>query len=71
MACPGGCVNGGGQPFAVRQDKEARSAGLYKSDRLLSIRRAEENPIVSMLYKDIIKGKVHELLHVDYKKSEK
>ncbi len=70
MACPGGCVNGGGQPFAVRQDKEARSAGLYKSDRLLSIRRAEENPIVSMLYKDIIKGKVHELLHVDYKKSE-
>lgn len=70
MACPGGCINGGGQPYAVRQDKEARSAGLYKSDRLLSVRRAEENPIVNMLYKDIIKGKVHELLHVDYKKSE-
>ncbi len=70
MACPGGCINGGGQPFAVRQDKEARSAGLYKSDRLLSVRRAEENPIVNMLYKDIIKGKVHDLLHVDYKKSE-
>ena len=70
MACPGGCINGGGQPFAVRQEKEARSAGLYKSDRLLSVRRAEENPIVNMLYKDIIKGKVHKLLHVDYKKSE-
>lgn len=70
MACPGGCINGGGQPFAVRQEKEARSAGLYKSDRLLSIRRAEENPIVNMLYNDIIKGKVHKLLHVDYKKSE-
>lgn len=71
MACPGGCINGGGQPFAMHAEKEARSAGLYKSDRLLSIRRAEENPIVNTLYKDIIKGKVHKLLHVDYaKKSE-
>ncbi len=71
MACPGGCINGGGQPFAMHAEKEARGAGLYKSDRLLSIRRAEENPIVNTLYKDIIKGKVHKLLHVDYaKKSE-
>jgi len=71
MACPGGCINGGGQPFAIEAEKQARSAGLYKSDRLLSIRRAEENPILSTLYSDIIKGKAHELLHVDYtKKSE-
>ena len=68
MACPGGCVNGGGQPFAVRQDKEARSKGLYKSDRLLSIRRAEQNPILKTLYDDIIKGREHELLHVHYGK---
>ncbi len=66
MACPGGCINGGGQPFGMASDKEARSAGLYKSDRLLSIRRAEENPIMKNLYSDIIKGKVHKLLHVDY-----
>lgn len=66
MACPGGCINGGGQPFGMASDKEARSAGLYKSDRLLSIRRAEENPIMKNLYRDIIKGKVHKLLHVDY-----
>ncbi len=66
MACPGGCINGGGQPFGVASDKEARSEGLYKSDRLLSIRRAEENPIMQTLYSDIVKGKVHKLLHVDY-----
>ncbi len=71
MACPGGCINGGGQPFAPESEKNARSAGLYKSDRLLSIRRAEENPIISTLYGGILKGKVHDLLHVHYaKKSE-
>ncbi len=71
MACPGGCINGGGQPFAMENEKKARSAGLYKSDRQLSIRRAEENPIIQNLYSNIIKGKVHHLLHVDYtKKSE-
>ncbi|MBE7010701.1 MAG: 4Fe-4S dicluster domain-containing protein [Ruminococcaceae bacterium] len=68
MACPGGCINGGGQPFALGQEKNARSAGLYNSDRLLSIRRAEENPIMSTLYGGILKGKVHELLHVHYGK---
>ncbi len=71
MACPGGCINGGGQPFAMQHEIAARKSGLYKSDRLLSIRRSEENPIVSSLYNNIIKGKVHKLLHVNYaKKSE-
>ncbi len=68
MACPGGCINGGGQPFAMEQEKVARSAGLYKSDRLLSIRRAEQNPILKTLYSEIIKGREHEMLHVDYTK---
>lgn len=68
MACPGGCINGGGQPFSVAQEKEARMAGLYKSDKLLSIRRSQENPVVKTLYNDIIKDKAHELLHVDYTK---
>ena len=66
MACPGGCVCGGGQPYATVSDQQARSKGIYKADRLLSIRRSEENPLVSTVYQDIIKGKVHELLHVDY-----
>lgn len=68
MACPGGCVNGGGQPYANRKECDDRVKGLYDSDRLLSIRRSEENPLITTIYKDIIKGKAHELLHVDYTK---
>ncbi len=70
MACPGGCINGGGQPYAG-DAKSARSKGLYDSDRMLSIRRAEENPVVSSVYKKIIKDRAHELLHVDYVKGKK
>ncbi len=68
MACPGGCVNGGGQPFAHSEGKSRRSKGLYEADKLLSIRRSEENPILNTLYEDVLKGKVHELLHVKYGK---
>ena len=67
MACPGGCINGGGQPYAG-DSKGARSKGLYDSDRMLSIRRAEENPVVNSVYKKIIKDRAHELLHVHYTK---
>ena len=66
MACPGGCVCGGGQPFATVQDQKERDKGLYEADRQLSIRRSEENPLMTSVYHDIIKGKVHELLHVHY-----
>ena len=65
MACPGGCVNGGGQPYAGHA-KEARSKGLYEADRMFSIRRSEENPIVNSVYKKIIGDRAHELLHVHY-----
>ena len=67
MACPGGCINGGGQPYAG-DAKAARSKGLYDSDRMLSIRCAQENPIVNSVYKKIIKDRAHELLHVHYTK---
>ncbi len=68
MACPGGCVSGGGQPFADPMDKINRGNGLYEADRLLSIRRSEENPLMTSLYNDIIKDRAHELLHVHYTK---
>jgi NADH-quinone oxidoreductase subunit G len=68
MACPGGCVSGGGQPFAPSPEHAKRDKGMYESERQLSIRRSEENPVITTLYRDIIKGKVHELLHVDYVK---
>ena len=66
MACPGGCVNGGGQPYGGIEAMSARTAGLYQVDLLRSIRRSEENPILDSVYENIIKGRAHELLHVDY-----
>ena len=68
MACPGGCVNGGGQPFVKERVKPARVTGLYDADRLSSIRRSEENPLIETLYKEVIKDRTHELLHVHYTK---
>ncbi len=70
MACPGGCVNGGGQPFIKSGRRASRGKGLYDADRLQSIRCSEENPAMMSIYRDIIRGRVHELLHVDYVKSE-
>lgn len=64
MACPGGCVSGAGQPFAHADEKEARGKGLYTADRLCSIRRSEENPLIDTLYGGLLKNKTHELLHV-------
>lgn len=71
MACPGGCVNGGGQPYSGKDGTKERSSGLYETDLLSSIRRSEENPVMTTVYQDIIKGKAHELLHVDYTKGKK
>ncbi len=69
MACPGGCVCGAGQPFVLKDAKNERGRGLYSADKLSSIKRSEENPLMMSLYKGILKGHVHELLHVDYTKS--
>lgn len=66
MACPSGCINGAGQPFAAYNAKEKRGKGLYTADKLCNIKRSEENPLMMSLYNGILKGKVHELLHVEY-----
>ena len=66
MACPGGCVAGGGQPFSPEYIKAARGKGLYAADRVSSIKRSEENPLAESLYDGILRGRVHELLHVHY-----
>lgn len=66
MACPGGCISGAGQPFAVASDKENRGKGLYSADKLCNIKRSEENPLMMSLYNGLLKGRVHELLHVHY-----
>ncbi|MDR2176698.1 MAG: [FeFe] hydrogenase, group A [Treponema sp.] len=66
MACPGGCVSGAGQPLASREGKEERGQGLYSADRLCYIKRSHENPLMKDLYNGVLKGRVRELLHVDY-----
>ena len=68
MACPGGCINGAGQPFVHSAEKEARSHGLYNADRMCSIKSSEENPLIETLYGGLLKGREHELLHVEYKR---
>jgi NADH-quinone oxidoreductase subunit G len=71
MACPGGCVSGAGQPVAPWTEKEYRGRGLYAADKLCNVKRSEENPLMMNLYGGTLKGRVHELLHVDYSHKER
>ena len=65
MACPGGCVMGGGQPIggtkAIRA--ETRTKGLYAADGDMVIKKSNENPLMDVFYNGCFKGKAHELLH--------
>jgi NADH-quinone oxidoreductase subunit G len=70
MACPGGCGSGAGQPFAASAARRLRGDGLYAADRMRSVKYPEENPLMMTLYQGILKDKVHELLHADYRKEE-
>ena len=72
MACPGGCVNGGGQPYSYNDTtiKQKRAEGLYKEDRELPFRKSHLNPEIKKLYAEFLKEpgshKSHELLHTTY-----
>ena len=73
MACPGGCINGGGQPISCDDItiREQRAAGLYKEDAQdLEFRRSHENPDIIKLYNEYLEKpnshKSHELLHTTY-----
>jgi NADH-quinone oxidoreductase subunit G len=66
MACPGGCVSGAGQPFAVLDIREQRGAGLYAADKMCSTKRSEENMLVLEMYNGVLKNRVHDLLHTNY-----
>jgi len=79
MACPGGCVNGGGQPYqpaSVRNNvdlKAKRAAVLYRADsELLEVRKSHENSVVKGLYDEYFgepgSHKAHEILHTHYVK---
>ena len=65
MACPGGCVMGGGQPTSGTRAKrsETRTKGLYAADGDMAIKKSNENPLMDVFYNGFFKGKAHELLH--------
>ena len=78
MACPGGCINGGGQPYVNVYDrnnvnyKEKRSKALYDIDKNLKTNKAKDNTFIKKLYKDYLGGpnskRAHKILHRTYKK---
>lgn len=78
MACPGGCVTGGGQPICSSKDwatkdiKAIRAKALYSEDRNAELRKSHENPVVKKLYEEYLGEpcghKAHELLHTHYHK---
>ena len=80
MCCPGGCVNGGGQPqvhASVRNFTDVRAlraAALYKNDEAKTIRKSHENPSIQKVYAEFL-GKpgsetAHHVLHTHYVKRE-
>lgn len=76
MACPGGCVGGGGQPWGSTMARRARRGeALYEEDRSLPKRRSHENVSVGRLYEKYLKEpnseKAHHLLHTHYYKRSK
>lgn len=81
MCCPGGCVNGGGQPIqpgSVRNFtdlKAERAKALYEEDKNLPLRKSHESPIIKKLYDEFLEKpgshKAHEILHTSYVKREK
>ena len=71
MACPGGCINGGGQPIHQKPEKVIkRMKALYQIDSAAKTRRSHENESVKTLYKEFLgepnSHKAHEILHTEY-----
>jgi iron-only hydrogenase group A len=71
MACPGGCVGGGGQPYGTTNEKSReRIHAIYQVDRLTRVRKSHDNAAVSNLYSSYLEKplseKSHELLHTHY-----
>ncbi|MEA3489506.1 MAG: NADH-dependent [FeFe] hydrogenase, group A6 [Candidatus Omnitrophota bacterium] len=74
MACPGGCLGGGGQPIPTSPEiREARARAIYSEDEGLPYRKSHENPIIKLIYKEFLTdgpcGHLsHKLLHTTYTK---
>jgi len=73
MACPGGCLGGGGQPIPTDMETRLkRAAAIYMEDENMPLRKSHDNPEVIQIYKDFLEKplghKSHELLHTKYTK---
>jgi NADP-reducing hydrogenase subunit HndD len=72
MACPGGCIGGGGQPLHHGDSKilKARAKAIYREDANKPIRKSHENPYITKLYEEFLgkplSEKAHHLLHTHY-----
>jgi NADP-reducing hydrogenase subunit HndD len=76
MACPGGCLSGGGQPMPVNNEiRKKRTDAIYAEDESLEFRKSHDNPEIKRIYKDFLHEplghKSHELLHTSYTKRKK
>lgn len=76
MACPGGCLGGGGQPIPTNEEiRNKRAKAIYDEDMNLPIRKSHENPEIVEIYNDFLGEplghKSHELLHTKYVKRER
>ncbi len=69
MSCPGGCINGGGQPFTKRtlNARLSRSEGIYNADKAEEKKSSGANTVVKEILKSMSEHEKHELLHVEYK----
>ncbi len=76
MTCPGGCVNGGGQPikgaYSLNNEdvKGVRGATIYKMDKEMPVRKSHQNPAIKAIYDEYLgepnSHKAHEILHTSY-----
>ena len=66
MACPNGCIGGGGQPCGTNRTKAKRSAGLFQADSECDLKLPQDNPALDYVYNTLLQGRAHELLHVKY-----
>lgn len=71
MACPGGCIGGGGQPIPTTWEiRQKRAAGIYTCDRQSQLRKSHDNPAIKELYAEFLghplSHKSHQLLHTRY-----
>lgn len=72
MACPGGCLGGGGQPIPTNMDiRKLRTDAIYAEDESLPLRKSHDNPEIHKIYEEFLTEgpcgkKSHELLHTHY-----